>query len=211
MIEAEDGAPLDSVEPLIGIGDLRARNPGARLAPAGSRMAADFENIGEVGPEMERNLNLLCIGREVSNAEPLVTPRLPQEFRTRDVDRVPRQLDPSAHDEVGIGQVHGEGAVVVLHRGAEQQRAPAVDQHAEVGDVARVLVKDSLRAPLAGEYVSVVVENAEGIAMLERPRPAFQDRRCRRYVELHRRSGRRRVAKLAADGSFGHGSGAPSP
>ena len=62
----------------------------------------------------------------------------------------------------------------------------AVDRQVEVREIARVAVVDALRAARAGERVAVVVEDGEGVAVLQRPRPPLLQRGGGGNEELRR-------------------------
>src|SRR5690606_12549450 len=116
--------------------------------------------------------------------QPFVYPRLPDELRAHDVDGRLRQTQAVARvEDVGVGQIGGQGRVVVLDDGAEQQRLPAVDQQLQPGEIAGVPMVDAFGTALGGNDVAVVVEHREGVAVLERARPPILQRSGCRYVE----------------------------
>ena len=102
--------------------------------------------------------------------------------RARDVHGVLQQHDPAVDVDVWVGQVDVVVEVVVLDRGAQQQRLGAVDHQLEVREIARVAVEQAVGSAARGADVAVAVEHGEGVVVLERaPRP--RGRAGRRDVE----------------------------
>ena len=162
-------------------------------------MAAKLENIGEVRREVEHELEDLRAGAEAANAEPLIARAGPEKLRADNLDRVSRKLEFAAREKIGVGQIRRQQRIIVLDIGAEQERPLSVDQDAQIGEEAGVLVKEPFRAAAAGGDVAVMVEHGECIVMLERSRPPLQyGGRCRRCRKDWGRFGvrglRRRVA-----------------
>ena len=191
--ELDDRAADVTREPIVGERDRmprmdRCRRPAARRA----LVAAHLEQIGEVGLELPGEADRVAAMVEVTHGQAFIDPRLPNELRAHDMDRVLRQTQaPGRIEKVGIGQVGGQERVVVLDDRAEQQRPTAVDQKLQAGEVARVLVVDALGAARYGHHVAVMIEHAEGVAVLEGAWPSHLQRRRRRDVKLHQRRRRR--------------------
>ena len=191
-----------AVEAVVGEDDrCRARAPPPTMRPrAGAPVAAHLEQIGEIGLEQQGEADRHA--RACRSCAPRGARRhnACQMNLARTMWIVSRGRSQAAGriEEVGIGQIDGQQRIVVLDDRAEQQRPAVVDQQLQAGQEARVLVIEPLGAALAGHDVAVVVEHAEGVAVLEGARPPLLQRRGRRDVELddqgaQRRSRRRRL------------------
>jgi hypothetical protein len=78
-----------------------------------------------------------------------------------------RHAHAAVAKEVRVGQGHGEQVVLVAdRRGQEEGAGPFQFQH-QAGQVAGALVVESFLAQAAGLDVAVVVEDGEGVAVLE--------------------------------------------
>ena len=102
------------------------------------------------------------------------------------MDGVAGQNERAAVKEVGVGEIGGQQHVVVLNRRAQEEPASPVDEKMEPGQKPGVLVEQTLRARFSGNDVAVMVEHREGVAVFQRPRAAFLQGSCRRYIELKR-------------------------
>ena len=83
-------------------------------------------------------------------------------------------------------QIGDEQRVVVLDRRAQKEGPAIVDEQLQARKEARVVVEQSFRAGFARRDVAVVVEHAEGVAVLEGARTPLLQRGGCRNVELHR-------------------------
>ena len=80
-------------------------------------------------------------------------------------------------DEVGIGQIGRQHAIVVRQVGAKEQRLKAVDPDFEVRQIARVAKKQTVRFSEFSPDVTVRIHDQKGITMLhDVPRPRRRDR-----------------------------------
>ena len=79
-IEPNGGAANDVVEAVVREDHTALVDPDFRLAPTFPAMAAKLENIGEVGREVEHELEDLPPGAEAANAEPLIARARPEEL-----------------------------------------------------------------------------------------------------------------------------------
>ncbi len=183
-LKAYAGLAHDVVEPVIAQHrTVREQRPDD-LATARAPMAADLEQIGEVGAEINLEDDALRTVSVGAYGQALVAGAVPQELGAVDVDQVLGQDEAVAGVEIGIGHVGAEQHVVVADRRAEQQRPLAVDAHLELRQIAGIAVIESGSQPLDLGNVAVGVEDREGVAVLERAR-AFLERRARgRDVEL---------------------------
>ncbi len=116
-----------------------------RAAPLAGK-AAYFEHIDEVGIEVQREPDRAWPLIEVPHGDDFITGGVPQELHARDVDRVPRQLDRVAAQEIRVHEIHIEHRVVALNRGAQQERRMPFDRKAQARKKADVLVVHALGA-----------------------------------------------------------------
>ncbi len=173
-------------------------------AAAGTHGAADLEDVGEVGGEVDADAEPALGGVVVRECQPLEGAGVPQEAGAADVQQV---LQDRAAEfgvgDLGVGQVADQDRVVVADRRAQEHRAVAVDGQIEVRQVAGVAVVDALGAARAGEGVAVVVEDREGVAVLQRARAALLQRGGEGNEELWRGAGRGRRRLLMFHGASG--------
>ena len=149
-------------------------------------MAAYLEQIGKVALEREGQADAMGPIGEIAHREPLVSAPLPDESGADDVNGVTWQIEPTIGEKVGVGQIGSKKRVVVLDRRAQKERSAIVDQQLQARKEARVVVEQSLRAGFTRRDVAVMVEHAEGIAVLEGARAPLLQRGRRWDVELHR-------------------------
>ena len=173
------------VEALIFEQDVgRAQQPGGRGTPAQTLLAAHLEQIREVVVEEQRQLEVLGTIAVVLQADALIGRSAPQEYRPHDMQHVLRQHDPFLAVDVRIGEIDGEDRVVVAQVGAEQQGLHVVQQKFEPRQIASVGVEQSVGTSRGRADIAVLVENDEGIVVLQRaPRP--RRRAGDRNVEGH--------------------------
>ena len=154
--------------------------------------AANFEQIGEIRGEGDSNLNAAPPVVEVANAEPFEAGRPPQKPRPSQMNEVVLDLQVvRILEQVRIGQVARERRVVVAQSRAKQHGPRALHRHREVRKMARVPVIEALGASRAGNGVAVVVEHAEGVAVLQNKSAHVQKRRGGRYRKRLVQFGRR--------------------
>ena len=146
---------------------LAAHHGGHRAAPAAA-VAADLEQVGEIGGELEREAHAPALLGVARHGEQLVAAGLPQELRARHVEGVLRQDQAVAAEDVRAGQVHVQRQVVGLHRGGKAQRAVALQGEVQAREVARVEVEQPRRAVLDLHHVAELVEHGEAVGVLQR-------------------------------------------
>ena len=180
------------VEAGVGEGHGVVADLGRMLAAAARALgAADLEDVGEVGGEVDAQAEAALGDVVVGEREPLEGARVPEEAGAADVQQVLQHRAAALGvGDLGVGQVADQDGVVVADRGAQQRRALAVDGEIKVREVAGVAVVDALGAARAGEGVAVVVEDREGVAVLQRARAALLQRRRERDEELRAGAGR---------------------
>src|SRR3984957_9408799 len=179
-IKPDGGAADDVIETAIREDDAALVETRFGLASPFPTVAAKLKDISEVGREVEYKLEDLLPGAEVAKAEPLIARARPEKLRADDLYRVSRKLEFAAREKIGVGQIRCEQRIVVLDIGAEQERPLSVDQDAQIGKVAGVLVKEAFGIAAAGGDVAVMVEHGERIVVLEGSRATLQyGSRCR--------------------------------
>src|SRR5207237_3180661 len=98
------GRARQAVERLVVEGDFRRPEQfGPHCAAARAPVAADLEEVGEVGGEIEREVQLLPALRVARDGEELVAARIPQKLGARDMERVLGEDEmPALIEKVGI-------------------------------------------------------------------------------------------------------------
>ena len=129
----------------------------------------------------------MCLVGEIAHAESLMSAPFPDEPGADNVNGITWQFEPTVGKKVGVGQVGDEQRVVVLDRRAQKEGPAIVDEQLQARKEARVVVEQSFRAGFARRDVAVVIEHAEGVAVLEGTRTPLLQRGGCRNVELHRR------------------------
>lgn len=176
-IEGQGGEPPVSVETRITEHHpVRSELRRVLLAAAGAPRTAHLEQIGEIGFEGDLERDMPTAFVVVPHDEALEAGRLPEEARATHMNEVVLELEPTVVIEIGIGEIAGQGRIVVPHRRGQQHRAPSFDRQVEMRQVPGIAVEDALRAAGSRECVAVVVEDGEAVAMLQGPRPAFLKR-----------------------------------
>jgi hypothetical protein len=77
----------------------------------------------------------------------------------------PRQRLSRGQLQIGVGQIDAQQRVVLVDRGAQQQRSHPPDLKLEPRQVSRVLKEDPLLAEAYRLDVAVAVEDGQGIAV----------------------------------------------
>ena len=141
--EVQRRQPLDIVEPdiaeangaIVNLRDL------ARAA-LGAALAADLEQVGEIGVETDFERDRPPDGAEAANPDALVAGRAAQKFEAADVDGIALQPDLAVGIvKVGIGQIDDHRAIVVEHDRAQLERLHPADAQPQAGQEARVLIE----------------------------------------------------------------------
>ena len=168
-IEADARLARNAIERPVDEGDFRrpALLGDDRAAPA-ARVAADLEQVGEVGAEFEREPHSHGLVGVVGDGEELVAARLPQELGARHVESVLREHQPVALEQVRVGQVDVEREVVGLDRGAQDERPVAFEREEQARQEAGIEVEQPRGAVLDLDHVAELVEHGEAVVVLER-------------------------------------------
>ena len=177
-LEADPRDPLHPVEPAVGEPHPAVPDLGRELLPAPlAALAADLEQVGEVGgePVLDRDHDRLAA--EVAEHQPLGVALVAQHADAAEVQALPRQRHLVVRSvEVRVRQVAAQERVVVAHGRAEEERAGAGDQQAPGREQPRVAAVDALGRALLARDVAERVEHREGVAELERPQPPLRER-----------------------------------
>ena len=91
-----------------------------RGAAAFATRSADFEQVGKVVLEQDRELQVDGAIAVIAHAEPLIGRIAPQEDRAQNVNSVLFQDEVLAGEEIGIGKIDEERRIVVAQIGAKQ-------------------------------------------------------------------------------------------
>ena len=129
---------------------------------------------------------------EIAQHQHLVAAAIPQELHAREVHGVLGQHQRLALLDVGIGEIDVEHRVVGAHGRAQQQRAALLDGELQARKKPRVLVIEAQRIAAAAGEIAVMIEQREGIAVLQCARRLVDQRIVRRDVERLRRPPPRR-------------------
>ena len=135
--------------------------------------AAHLEQVGEIGGEIDGQPAGPGIDVEIMDGDALVAGALPEEFRPPDMQGFARQHDGAVLVDIGIGEIHGQDDIVVLHRAGQKQRPLAVDQKLDTRQIARVVVKKTARRQAWRHAITQGIEHGEGVTLLEGARPAL--------------------------------------
>ena len=186
-IETDAHGAVLAVEPRVIVVDAATVGPlGLDRSAFGPLRAAHLENIREVAAGADLHQALLLLIVEVSHGDALVAGVVPEEARTADVQRLARQDDaPAFVIDIRVGEVDRENDVVLVDRGTQQQRALPEQQQLEFRQVTHVVVKDAAGRKARIGDVAKLVEQREGIALLQRARPPLLDG-CR-CLDIERR------------------------
>jgi hypothetical protein len=74
-------------------------------------------------------------------------------------------------EQVRVGEGHCQLVILVADGGTQEERPPPFHSQQQAGEVARPLVVQALLAKAARLDVAVVVEDGEGVPVLEHPGP----------------------------------------
>ena len=164
----DDRLPTDAVEPFVAQNgaidvDVIARPSAAML----TAHAADFEDIGEVRVEVNRQRRLNWMRRMVRDPDALDAVAVPQRSASEDVQRSARHQQMIAADDVGVRQIGGQHGVVRADGRAQEEWAPAAEHQLEARQESSAGVIEPLIPSLDGKDVPVEVEYAERVAMLQ--------------------------------------------
>jgi hypothetical protein len=133
--------------------------------------ASNFENVSEVGCEMQRQRSVDRIQTVILNLELLIARRLPKKFLQRQVKRAKGISDFALADQIGVRERYCELIVLVPHSGAEEKWTALLEFEQKAGKVPRSFVIQALFAKPARRNVAVVIKNGEGVTLLKHSRP----------------------------------------
>src|SRR5258708_34770372 len=94
---------------------------GLNLAGAGAARSPDFEQVGEVGCEVETNADALATVIEVSERDPLEAGGVPQELGAPNMDEAVAEDETTVVVEIRVRQIAGECRIVVSERRAQKK------------------------------------------------------------------------------------------
>ena len=118
----------------------------------------------------------------VADRQALMARVFPEELQSLDMQRFPRRRQLPAGVDIRIGEIGGKEGIVVAHGRAQQQGPLAVHAQLEMGEIARIAMEQAVGRAHEGKDIAVVIEQGEGIALLQRAKSALLQRRMRRYV-----------------------------
>ena len=174
----------DAVEPAIRQHHrLPVDNRRQILAPRFAAHAADLEDVGKVGGEVQAHRGFDGLQTVVANLQLLITDAIPEKTRQRDFERSQRKPHQAFVEKVGIGERDAELIVFVAHRRAEEERAAAFQVEQEAREKSCAVVIEAFFTEAAGLDVAVVIEDAERVAVLEHARSFVGETRRRQDAE----------------------------
>jgi hypothetical protein len=158
LIESEIGE-LDAV-----IAFERRVRSAARLA----MFAANLEQIREVRFEAVSEAKCERLIAVVAHQQTLVACAVPHEHHAVQMDVLAPHRDLAVGQEVGIAEIRREYRIIVLGHRAQQQRPPFLEQELKLRQHARIAVINPFRVAGLAADVAAVVDDREGVAVLER-------------------------------------------
>ena len=173
---------------------VRALDACAHRAAARASVAADLEEIREIGGEVERQVQAALRLAVARHREKLVAGGLPQELGARDMERVLGEHQAAfGVEEIRVRQVDIQHHVVGLHGRGEHHRPVPLEREAQAREKARVVVEEAGRAVLDLEDVAELIEHGKARAVLERAparggerhHPRHEHRRDELGIALH--------------------------
>src|SRR5256885_7391522 len=106
---------------------------------------------------------------EIAHEHQLVVGVFPDELPPVDVDALAMQRAAIQVGHVGIGEIDGQQRVVLARIGAEQQRPVVIEIKLQLRQVARVAVVEPVRAAAVSCDIAKMVEDGEGVTVLQDP------------------------------------------
>lgn len=191
-----------SADPVIkaAIGEAHDLRSDVRLhfAAAGSLHPPHFKEIAKIRREIQGQAEFVRVAVEIAQPDPLVTDRVPKEFRPPDCNRVTWNDRCSVPpDDLGIGEVYGQGRIVILDDRAEQERAPILEEQLQPRQMPGVVAEQPFRGVRRDPHVAIAIENGEGVAGFQGTQWAVDERRVRIESMIGRSLVRRRDVALA--------------
>ena len=185
-IEGHPGPPRHPVEAFVAEHQARLADLLVQLSPAPLPLgAAHLEDVGEVGVQVQPQIDLERVAAEARDPQSFVAHPFPEEGAAKDMQLAARQRERAARLlEIGVRQIDREEIVLFLHRRAEQQRATPADPQLQPREEPGVVEVDPLLAEPHRLHVAMAIEHREHPAVLEHARPVVGARRGRLDVEL---------------------------
>jgi hypothetical protein len=149
-------------------------------------LSSHFKEVGKVSGKSDAEPQIMASSVEVVYEEPLVARVLPNVFETIHMDQLATQYVPVARDQLGVGQIHCQYGIVLLHIRTEQEQRSAIQSQFELRQKTRVVEVDAVRIAFTSDDVASVVEQGECITGFQRARAAFLKRDVRFDVKRRR-------------------------
>jgi hypothetical protein len=127
--------------------------------------STQFENIGKIGIELDRQNKVDSCEPIVMDPKSLVARFIPQNFRTIDVYRSPWDYYLAVAPDVGVSSVYSKNGVVLSDRRAKQQRPILSELQSQPGQKSRVLVIQSEFACAKRLDIAKSIENREHVSL----------------------------------------------
>jgi hypothetical protein len=168
-IEADPRSPGHPIETFVAEYQARLAADFVQLAPAPFPLgAAHLEDVGEVGVQVQPQVDFKRLAAEAGDPQALVADPVPEEGAPKDVQLAPGQRERAARLlEVGIRQIDSEEIVFLFDRRAEQQRAASSDPQLQPREEPGVIEVDALLAEAYRLHIAVAIEHREHPAVLE--------------------------------------------
>ena len=183
--ELEPRAAAGAVEAdIIEIHIAAVRHLDGTHAARRALLAACFEQVGEIAIERRADPDAPCLLVVVEDRDAFIHRALPDEFQPVQVDRVFRQNEPVALEEVRVRQVRGEGRIVVGDIGRQPERTRPVEPDFEMREMACVAVIEAVGVSLEGHEIALAVEHGKAVVMFQTRRPPAVEHRSGGYVKL---------------------------
>ena len=138
--------------------------------------APHFEQVGEIGRELDSETQAVRLKIEIADAEPFEATRLPQEAGAANVYEVVLHDDPAIVNQIRVGEVASQRSVIVPQRRTQHDRAAVVHCDQEMRQMASVTMIDALGSARRRDRIAFGVEHAEGVVMFEDERLQFRER-----------------------------------
>ena len=137
---------------------------------------AHFEQIGEIGREIDSETQAARLKIEIADAEPFEATSLPQEARAANVYEVVLHDNPAIVNQAGVGEVASQRGVIVAQRRTQHDWATVIHCDQEMRQMASVAIIDALRSARRRKHIALGVEHAKSVAMFEYERLQFRER-----------------------------------
>ena len=138
----------------------------------GPARSAHLEDVHVVGGKVRRQHHRGVTTAVVRDDDLLVQHTVPEKLLESQVDGGQGQADPVAGDQIRIRQRDREEIVAGGHRGVEIERTAALELDGEPGEESGAFVIEALFAESTRAYVTVLIEYAEGLRVVQHARVA---------------------------------------